>query len=94
VLPSGVSPRDTGERKIDSGDEVLMRVTELERRTACSGETIARFEIGKRSIQIVGTFENRATLDDLLYFIACRKIAERLAQKRDNIVIPGGYGKL
>ncbi len=71
-----------------------MQITELERRTNGSGETIVKFKAGKRSIQIVGTFENKATLDDLLYSIACRRIAERLVQKRDNIVLSGGYGKL
>ena len=73
---------------------MLMQVTELDRRTTCSGEMIARFEAGKRSIQIIGTFENRATLDDLLYSIACQKIAERFTQRRDNIVLTGGYGKI
>lgn len=71
-----------------------MQITELERRTTGSGETIAKFKAGKRAIQLVGTFENKAALDDLLYSIACRRIAERLVQKRDNIVLPGGYGKL
>lgn len=71
-----------------------MQITELERRTTDSGETIAKFKAGKRSIQVVGTFENKATLDDLLYSIACRRIAEWLVQKRDIIVLPGGYGKL
>lgn len=71
-----------------------MQITELERRTTDSGETIAKFKSGKRSIQIVGTFENKATLDNLLYSIACRRIAERLVQKRDIIVLPGGYGNL
>lgn len=71
-----------------------MQITELERRTTDSGETIAKFKAGKRSIQVVGTFENKATLDDLLYSIACGRIAEWLVQKRDIIVLPGGYGKL
>lgn len=71
-----------------------MQITELERRTIGSGETIAKFKAGKRAIQLVGTFENKATLDDLLYSIACRRISERLVQKRDNIVNSGGFGKL
>ena len=71
-----------------------MQITELERRTTGSGEMIAKFKAGKRAIQLVGTFENKAVLDDLLYSIACRRIAERLVQKRDNIVLPDGYGKL
>jgi len=71
-----------------------MQVTEVDRRTTCSGEMVAIFEAGKRSIQLIGTFEDRATLDDLLYSIACQRIAERLGQKRDNIVLNGGYGKI
>ena len=71
-----------------------MQVTELDRQKICSGEMIAKFETGKRSIQLIGTFENKVTLDDLLYSIACQRIAERLGQKRDNIVLTGGYGKL
>ena len=69
-----------------------MQVIELDRRTTSSGEMVAEFEAGKRSVQLIGTFEDRATLDDLLYSIACRKIMERLGQKRDNIVLTGGYG--
>ena len=71
-----------------------MQVTEVDRRTTCTGEMITRFEAGKRSIQLIGTFENRVSLDDLLYSIACQRIAERLGQKRDNIVLNGGYGKI
>jgi len=69
-----------------------MQVTEVDRHTTSSGEMVAEFEAGKRSVQLIGTFEDRATLDDLLYSIACRKLAERLGQKRDNIVLTGGYG--
>lgn len=82
------------ESKNYSGSEVLMQVTEIDRQTTCSGEMVAIFEAGKRSIQLVGTFEGRTTLDDLLYSIACRKIAERFRQKRDNIALTGGYGKI
>lgn len=71
-----------------------MQVTEVDRQTTHSGETVAIFKVGKRSVQLIGTFENRATLDDLLYSIACRKIAEQFRQKRDNIALTGGYGKI
>ncbi len=69
-----------------------MQVTEVDRQTTSSGEMVTIFEAGKRSIQLIGTFENRATLDDLLYSIACQKIAERFTQKRDNIVLNGESG--
>lgn len=71
---------------------MFMQVTELDRRTTSSGEVIACYEAEKRSIQLIGTFEDRATLDDLLYSIACQKIAEQFAQKRDNIALTGGHG--
>ncbi len=69
-----------------------MQVTEVKRQTTHSGEMVTMFKAGKRSIQLIGTFEDRATLDDLLYSIACRKIAERFMQRRDNIVLTGGNG--
>lgn len=68
-----------------------MRVTEVNRRTTCSGEMITEFEAGKRSIQLIGTFGDRAKLDDLLYSIACQRISVRLGQKRDNIVLNGEF---
>jgi len=71
-----------------------MQVIELNRQTTCDGEVVTHFEAGKRSIQLIGTFAQWATLDDLLYSIVSRKIAERTRQKRDNIVSTGGYGKL
>lgn len=69
-----------------------MQITEVDRQTTRSGEMVAVFKAGKRSIQLIGTFEDRATLDELLYSIACRKIAERFMQRRDNIVLTGGNG--
>lgn len=71
-----------------------MQVTEVDRQTTHSGEMVAKFQAGKQSIQLIGTFEDRATLDDLLYSIARQKIAERLGQKRDNIVLSGRSGKI
>lgn len=69
-----------------------MQVIERCRKTTCSGKVITEYEAGKLFIRLIGTYGNRATLDDLLYSIACRKITERFGQKRDNIVPISGYG--
>ena len=66
-----------------------MQVIELERRITCSGEMITEYKAGKQYVQLVGTFDEKATLDDLLYSIASQKIAERYGRKRDNIVLTG-----
>lgn len=68
-----------------------MQVTEIDRRVTCSGEIITEYKVGKLSVQLIGTFEDRATLDDLLYSIGSQRIAERFWQKRDNIVRNGGF---
>ena len=74
--------------------DVVMKVKELDRWATHSGEVVVWFETEKRIVQLVGTFANRATLNDLLYTIACRRISERLGKKRDNIVLIRGNGKL
>lgn len=66
-----------------------MQVIEIERRATGSGEMITKFKAGNRFVQLVGTFDENATLDDLLYSIASQKIAERYGQKRDSIVLTG-----
>lgn len=74
--------------------DVAMKVKELDRWATHSGEVVAQFEAEKQLVQLVGTFANRATLNDLLYTIACRRISEGLRKKRDNIVLIRGDGKL
>lgn len=71
-----------------------MQVVERCRNKAPSGEIVSEFDTGKLSISLIGSFSNRDTFDDLLYSIACRKISERLAQKRDNIELFSGYGTI
>ena len=71
-----------------------MQVVERYRNKTPSGEIITEFDAGKRTILLIGSFEHREAFDDLLYSIACRKISERLAQKRDNIVLSGGNGTI
>ena len=66
-----------------------MEVIELERRATGSGEMITEYKAGKQYVQLVGSFDETTTLDDLLYSIASQKIAERYGQKRGNIVLTG-----
>ena len=68
-----------------------MQVTEIDRWVTCSGEIITEYKAGKLSMQLVGTFDDRAKMDDLLYSIGSQRIAERFWQKRDNIVRNGGF---
>ena len=64
-----------------------MQVIERCRSKTHSGEIVSEFDAGRLSILLIGSFGNHETFDDLLYSIACRKISERLAQRRDNIVL-------
>ena len=57
-----------------------------------SGEIITKYEVGKMSVELVGTFGDRAILDDILYSIACHRLAKRLEQKCDILVLPGEDG--
>ena len=68
-----------------------MQVTEIDRRITCSGKIITEYKAGKLSVQLIGTFDDRAKMDDLLYSIGSQRIAERFWQKRDNIVRNGEF---
>ena len=69
-----------------------MQVIVQDRKINRSGEVVSKYETGKLSVELVGTFGDRAILDDLLYSIACHRLAQRLRQKRDNIVLTGENG--
>ena len=56
-----------------------MQVKELRRDRKQTGETIAEFEAGQLLVRLTGTYGVKETLDDLLYVIACRKLAGKLA---------------
>jgi len=44
-----------------------------------SGETITEYETGKLRIRLIDTYNDRTTLDELLYVIACNRLAEMVA---------------
>ena len=56
-----------------------MMVKELRRRKKRNGETVAEFDTGKLLVRLTCSFSGGETLDELLYVLACRKLAERLA---------------
>jgi hypothetical protein len=56
-----------------------MNIKELRRSIKQGGETVTEFEVGKLHIRLIGTYGGEKTLDELLYIIACNKLAGRLA---------------
>lgn len=66
-----------------------MQVTEIARQITDSGKMVTEYRVKALSVRLIGTFGDRALLDDLLYSIASQRIAERFWQKRDNIVKNG-----
>ena len=56
-----------------------MQVKELHRRKTQTDETVVEFEAGKLLVRLINTYDSKRTLDELIYVIACRKLAERLA---------------
>ena len=56
-----------------------MQVKELYRQKTKPDETVVEFEAGKLFVRLINTYDNKRTLDDLIYVMACRKLAERLA---------------
>ena len=54
-----------------------MQIKEL-RRSIQSGESVIEFTAGKLHVRLIDTYSGRITLDELLYVIACNKLAERL----------------
>jgi len=56
-----------------------MQVKELRRQKTETNETVVEFEAGKLLVRLINTYDSKRTLDDLIYIMACRKLAERLA---------------
>ena len=58
--------------------ELKMIINELLRKKAETGETIAEYEAGKLRIRLIESYCGKNTIDELLYFIACNKLSERV----------------
>ena len=57
-----------------------MKVKELCRKKTNAGGTIVEFETGKLLVRLNDTYDNKITLDELIYVMACRKLTERQAK--------------
>ena len=56
-----------------------MKVKELHRHQNLNGETIVELETGKLRVRLISTYCKQTALDEMLYQMACHKLAERLA---------------
>ena len=53
-----------------------MYAKELCRQKNQTGEMVAEFEVGKLLVRLISTYDSKRTLDELIYVLACRKMAE------------------
>ena len=62
-----------------------MQIKELCRRKIQTGETVAEFEAGHLLVRLIDTYDGKETLDELLYAIACQKLAENWIKRVTNL---------
>jgi hypothetical protein len=55
-----------------------MQVNELCRERKQTGETVVELETGKLRVRLINTYANKKPLDEILYIIACHRLAKRL----------------
>ena len=56
-----------------------MQVRELHREEHQTGETVVEIETDKLLVRLINTYDKEKTFDEMLYIIACRRLATRLA---------------
>ena len=56
-----------------------MQITELHRQKKQTGETIVEVKTEKLLVRLIDTYGNKNTLDEIIYVMACRRLAERMA---------------
>ena len=56
-----------------------MQVKELHRKKEKNGETIVEVEAGKLLVRLIDTYDSKKTLEEMIYVIACRRLAAKLA---------------
>jgi hypothetical protein len=56
-----------------------MQVKELCRQEKRVGETVIEMEADKLRVRLIATYDNKETLEDMIYVIACRRLADKLA---------------
>jgi len=57
----------------------IMQITELHRQKKQTGETIVEVKTEKLLVRLIDTYGNKNTLDEIIYVMACRRLAERMA---------------
>ena len=56
-----------------------MQVRELDRRIKRTGEIVVDIEIDKLRVRLISTYDKEKSFDEILYILACRRLAERIA---------------
>ena len=59
-------------------DPKCVNVKELHRQHNNDGQTIVQIETGKLMVRLINTYDKKSTLDEMLYMIACRRLADRI----------------
>ncbi|MCL2149853.1 MAG: hypothetical protein FWH51_02830 [Dehalococcoidia bacterium] len=60
-----------------------MSVKELNRKQNNQGQTIVEIETGKQVFRLINTYDNQHTLEELIYTIARRRLADRVGLRRE-----------
>jgi hypothetical protein len=58
----------------------LVQITEIKNGNKKIGKNIAEYEADKKVVRLTKTYNNKNTFDDLLFVIACRRLAEHTAK--------------
>ena len=56
-----------------------MQVTELHRQQNQDGQTIVEYKADKLVVRLITTYDKKKSLDEVIYMMACRKLAGKLA---------------
>jgi len=69
-----------------------MQVATINRRVISPEEIITDYIAGKLTVRLIGKCGGKMSFEDILFQVACQRIAKQLEQRRDTLVIPGSYG--
>ena len=58
---------------------LIMQVTELHRQQNQDGQTIVEYKADKLVVRLITTYDKKKSLDEVIYMMACRKLAGKLA---------------
>ena len=57
-----------------------MQIKEMQRlKKEQTGETVVDIEAGRLRVRLINTYNNERLLDEIIYTLACRRFAERMA---------------